>query len=93
MDQAGSIRSLGVYDASYPSVSPDGHWLAYSQLQGGNWNLWLRNLGDGETLRLTHAACNNIEPVWTADSQTLVYASDCGRGLWFTALCRRRIFR
>jgi Glycosyltransferase family 87/WD40-like Beta Propeller Repeat len=92
-DQEGSIRSLGMDDARYPSVSPDGHWLAYSELQGGNWNLWLRNLGDGETLRLTHAACNTIEPAWTADSQTVVYASDCGRGLWLTALCRRRIFR
>jgi hypothetical protein len=92
-DQGGSIRALGMDDVRYPSVSPDGHWLAYSQLQGGNWNLWLRNLGNGETLRLTHAACNTIEPTWTADSQTVVYASDCGRGLWFTALCRRRIFR
>jgi hypothetical protein len=92
-DQEGSVRSLGMDDARYPSVSPDGHWLAYSELQGGNWNLWLRNLVNGETLRLTHAACNTIEPAWTADSQTLVYASDCGRGLWFTALCRRRIFR
>jgi Glycosyltransferase family 87/WD40-like Beta Propeller Repeat len=92
-DQAGSIRSLGIGDARYPSVSPDGHWLAYSELQGGNWNLWLRNLDNGQTHRLSHAPCNNIEPTWAADSQTLIYASDCGRALWFTALCRRRIFR
>jgi hypothetical protein len=92
-DQAGSIRSLGMDDARYPSVSPDGHWLAYSELQSGNWNLWLRNLENGKTLRLTHAACNTIEPAWTPDSRTVIYASDCGRGLWFTAICRRPIFR
>jgi hypothetical protein len=92
-DQAGNIRSLGMDDARYPAVSPDGHWLAFSQLESGNWNLWLRNLDNGQTRRLTHASCNTIDPAWTADSQTLIYASDCGRGLWFTALCKRPIFR
>jgi hypothetical protein len=92
-NQAGSIRSLGIDDARYPSVSPDGHWLAFSELRGGNWNLWLRDLDNGQMHRFSHAPCNNIEPTWAADSQTLVYASDCGRALWFTALCRRRIFR
>ena len=90
-DQAGNIKSLGMDDARYPSVSPDGHWLAYSQLQGGNWNLWLRNLDNSQTHRFTHVPCNNIEPTWTTDSQTLVYASDCGRALWFTVLCKRSI--
>jgi Glycosyltransferase family 87/WD40-like Beta Propeller Repeat len=92
-DQAGNIRSLGIDDARYPAISPDGHWLAYALLQTGNWNLWLRDLNSGQTRRLTHAACNSIDPTWAPDSQTLIYASDCGRGLWFTALCKRRIFR
>jgi hypothetical protein len=91
-DQAGKIRSLGPKEARYPAVSPDGHWLAFSQLEGGNWNLWLRDLNSGQTQRLTHAACNAMEPAWADNSKTLVYASDCGRGLWFSALCRRRIF-
>jgi hypothetical protein len=92
-NQGGSIESLDIGIARYPSVSPDGHWLAYSQLQRGSWNLWLRNLTNGQTERLTHAECNDTEPVWTEDSRTLVYASDCGRGLWFSALCRRRVVR
>jgi Tol biopolymer transport system component len=92
-NQEGSIRSLDIGIARYPSVSPDGHWLAYSQLQKGSWNLWLRNLTNGQTERLTHAECNDTEPVWTEDSRTLVYASDCGRGLWLSALCRRRVVR
>ena len=92
-NQQGSIRSLDFGTARYPSVSPDGHWLAYSQLQKGTWNLWLRNLKDGYPERLTNAECNDTEPVWTEDSQTLIYASDCGRGLWLSALCRRRVVR
>jgi hypothetical protein len=92
-NQGGSIKSLDIGVARYPAVSPDGHWLAYSQLQRGSWNLWLRNLTNGRTDRLTHAECNDTEPVWSEDSRTLVYASDCGRGLWLSALCRRRVAR
>jgi Tol biopolymer transport system component len=91
LDKTGAISSLGSDEARYPAVSPDGHWLAFSKLQSGNWRLWLRDLHNGQTSRLTHADCNNVEPTWASDSKTLLYASDCGRALWFTALCRRRI--
>jgi Glycosyltransferase family 87/WD40-like Beta Propeller Repeat len=90
-DQTGSVSSLGNEEARYPAISPDGHWLAFSRLQDGNWHLWLRDLHSGQTSRLTEASCNNVEPAWTSDSKTLVYASDCGRALWFTALCRRTV--
>ncbi len=90
-DQQGNIQSLRIYDARYPSVSPDGRWLVYSKLQRGNWNLWLSDVSTGQTSRLTHAECNDTEPIWTRDSQTLLYASDCGRGLWLSALYRRRV--
>jgi hypothetical protein len=93
VNQGGNVKPLDIDNARYPSVSPDGYWLAYSQLQSGNWNLWLRNLTNGQTSRLTHAECNNTEPTWTKDSRALVYASDCGRGLWLSALCRRPIPR
>jgi hypothetical protein len=91
VDEYGTINSLGSDETRYPSASPDGHWLAYSKLEQGNWHLWLRDLYNGETKRLTNAACNNVEATWSADSKTLVYASDCGRALWFTALCKRPI--
>jgi hypothetical protein len=90
-DLRGNFKSLYLDDARYPSVSPDGRWLAFSKLQSGNWNLWLRDLSNGQTSRLTHAECNDTEAAWTSDSRTLVYASDCGRGLWLSALCRRRV--
>jgi hypothetical protein len=90
---AEGIRSLDTdgMEARYPAVSPDGRWLAYSRLQGGNWNLWLRDLKSGQSQRLTDAACNMMEPTWEADSKTLVYSSDCGRAQWFSVICRRRV--
>jgi hypothetical protein len=91
VDQTGTVSSLDPAEARYPAVSPDGRWFAYSKLQSGNWHLWIRDLQSGRTSRLTPADCNNIEPAWEPDSKTLIYASDCGRALWFSALCRRRV--
>jgi hypothetical protein len=91
VDQSGRVSTFGAEEARYPAVSPDGRWLAYSRLDGGNWNLLLRDLSSGETRRLTHAACNRTEPAWAADSKSLFYSSDCGRALWFPVICKRRV--
>jgi Tol biopolymer transport system component len=91
VDQAGKVQPLSAEEARYPAVSPDGNWLAYSQMQGGRWNLQLRELSSGKTRELGHAACNTMEPAWAGDSKTLFYASDCGRALWFPVICKRRV--
>ncbi len=62
VNQAGAINSLGSDEARYPAISPDGHWFAFSKLQSGNWHLWLRDLHNGQTSRLTDADCNNMAP-------------------------------
>lgn len=93
VDSAGNLRLLITGGVRYPAVSPDGAWLAYSLLQAGNWRLFIRQMRTGETRKIAGEDCNHIEPAWEADSRTLVYASDCGRQLWFTALCKRRILR
>ena len=71
-----AISSLGSDEARYPAVSPDGHWLAFSKLQSGNWHLWLRDLHNGQTSRLTHADCNNTR-------------ANLGFGLEDAGLCQR----
>jgi hypothetical protein len=81
---------INLGEARYPAVSPDGHYIAYSHFQSGAWNLWLLDRTTNQSQRLTHADCNQVEPAWEPDSKTLIYASDCGRALGFTALCRRR---
>ncbi|MDP8999492.1 MAG: glycosyltransferase 87 family protein [Myxococcota bacterium] len=78
--------------ARFPSVSPDGRWLAYGRLEHGVWQLWVLDLGDGTQHALTHADCNSTMPAWKADSTTIVYASDCGRGFGASALCQVRVF-
>jgi hypothetical protein len=72
----------------FPTASPDGRWLAFSQLELSNWQLWVRDLRTGEERRLTDSDCNSVAPAWYPDSKTLVYATDCGRGFGLTALCR-----
>ncbi len=75
----------------YPALSPDGHWMAYSNREHGLWNLWLRDQRTGATHRVGDVPCNQIEPAWETDSKTLLYGTDCGRSLWFTAIARRRV--
>lgn len=82
---------LRLGEARYPALSPDGRWLTYSRFNGGVWNLWLRNEQTGATQRLAQLPCNQVEPSWESDAKTLVYATDCGRSLWFTAIARRRV--
>lgn len=72
----------------FPAASPNGRWLAFSQREGSNWQLWVRDLKTGAERRLTDSSCNSIAPAWYADSRHVVYATDCARGYGLTALCR-----
>ena len=86
-----TIVRLRAESARYPSISPNGRWLAYSALRRGVWRLTLRDLASGADLQLGSADCNEFSPTWEVDSHTLFYASDCGRGLWQTTLYRRTV--
>jgi Tol biopolymer transport system component len=82
---------LTLGESRFPALSPDGNWIAYSHLDHGMWNLSLRNQRTGAIRRIANVPCNQIQPAWEADSKTLLYATDCGRGLWLTAVARRRV--
>jgi Tol biopolymer transport system component len=82
---------LALGETRYPALSPDGRWMAYSHLDHGAWNLWLRDQGSGAIRRIADVPCNQIEPAWVGGSKTLLYGTDCGRSLWFTAVARRRV--
>jgi hypothetical protein len=71
----------------YPAISPDGQRLAFSRLQRGSWHLIVRDFANGAEQELTHATCNAISPAWQ-DARTLLYASDCGRGVGLSAIVR-----
>ena len=89
--QTGNADPLPLGEARFPAVSPDGRWLAYSHFDSGVWNLWLLDLRTQHSHPVAETSCDEIEPSWEADSHTLLYASDCGRALGFTALYRRRV--
>ena len=84
-------NSMQIVDARYPAISPDGRWLAYSHMQDGVWNLWLMDLASGAERRIGDVPCNEMQPSWESDSKTLLYGTDCGRSVWFTAVARRRV--
>lgn len=84
-------RPIDLGESRYPALSPDGHWMAYSHLEHGVWNLWILDRQSGATHRVADVPCNQIESSWDSDSKTIVYSNDCGRSLWFTAIARRRV--
>ncbi len=90
-DATHSNTLLALGEARYPALSPDGLWMAYSHLEYGVWNLWVRDRRTGARQRVADVPCNQIQPSWENDSVTLLYATDCGRSLWFTAIARRRV--
>ncbi len=82
---------LALGESRYPALSPDGRWMAYSHFEDGVWNLWIRDQQTGVTRRIADEPCNQIQSSWESDSKTLLYSTDCGRSLWFTAVSRRRV--
>jgi Glycosyltransferase family 87/WD40-like Beta Propeller Repeat len=90
-DATHANASLALGESRYPALSPDGRWMAYSHLDHGVWNLWLREQSTGATRRIADVPCNQIQPAWEDGSKMLLYSTDCGRSLWFTALARRRV--
>jgi hypothetical protein len=90
-DRSHQNTPLDLGESRYPALSPDGRWMAFSHLEHGVWNLWIREGQTGATRRVADVPCNQIESSWEVDSKTLIYADDCGRSVWFTAIARRRV--
>jgi hypothetical protein len=82
---------IALGESRYPALSPDGRWMAYSHLDRGVWNLWVRDQATGATRRVADIPCDQIQASWESDSRTLDYATDCGRSFWMTAVSRRRV--
>jgi hypothetical protein len=79
---AGSVR--------YPALSSDGTRLAFSRRDHGSWHLSVQDLKTGAEQQLTGGPCNAISPSWESGN-TLLYATDCGRGLGLSAIARVRL--
>jgi Glycosyltransferase family 87/WD40-like Beta Propeller Repeat len=70
------------------AISPDGKWMAFESVQAGPKQIWLRDTVTGKTEVLAEGDCNSSSPAWEQDSRSLIFASDCGRGLGMPVLYR-----
>jgi len=71
-----------------PVLSPDGKLLAYASDRNGNGNLdiWVRQVGGGEPMRLTQDPASEREPAFSPDGTMVAFRSDTdgGRLGWLT---------
>jgi hypothetical protein len=85
MSGKAKIVSSPQEDVDSPAVSPDERFVAFRKLVDHRWQLGYIDVLSGDERMLTRADCNVYTPSW--DSPTsLVYATDCGRGLGLSAL-------
>lgn len=62
--------------ATNPRVSPDGKWVAFSNSQFGNYDIYLMPLNGGVIKRLTfHSGNDNVES-WSWDSKYIYFTSN-----------------
>jgi len=57
----------------FPAWSADGKQLAYSGEVGGVRKIFLKHLETGEEAQLTKGANDDIQPVWSPDSQKILF--------------------
>jgi Tol biopolymer transport system component len=72
------LRQLtsGGWDDREPVYSPDGRQIAFSSDRGGGqYNIWILNVGSGQVRRLTNAAAgvSNYYPTWSPDGTEVAY--------------------
>jgi serine/threonine protein kinase/Tol biopolymer transport system component len=60
-----------------PAISPDGKLLAYASDRSGegHLSLWLRQIGGGDAVRLTHGEADDVEPDFSPDGTRIVFRS------------------
>src|SRR6202045_5550890 len=72
-------------------VSPDGNWVAFESAASGPKQIWVRDTMSGKVQLLAGGNCNNSSPAWEEGSHTLIFASDCGRGIGMPVLYRANL--
>ncbi|MFL6446649.1 MAG: glycosyltransferase 87 family protein [Bryobacteraceae bacterium] len=71
------------------SRSPDGRWVVCERHLSGSTQIYLIDqTQERREIQITDGRCNSFAPAWESDSQSIVFASDCGRGVGLPALYR-----
>ena len=61
---------------SWPSWSPDGRSIAYSSDRGGNFDIWVQQIGGGDPIQVTKSPAHDWQPDWSPDGTSIVFRSE-----------------
>ena len=88
VEQTPKQRTLArlTFDAglqSEPTWSPDGRFIACSSDRSGNFDIWIKPVGEGDPIQLTKSPAHDWQPDWSPDGQRVVFRSEReGGGLY-----------
>ena len=74
-------RLSGIIEA--PALSPDGRSIAFDRASGGERHIWIYDLADGTSSRLTFEGTDNRRPAWSPDGSEVAFVSN--REVGFTS--------
>jgi serine/threonine-protein kinase len=57
---------------TFPAFSPDGHWLAYADAEGGSYEVYVRAFPDNGT-KVQVSSDGGVMPLWSQRTQELFY--------------------
>jgi dipeptidyl aminopeptidase/acylaminoacyl peptidase len=78
------------YEA-YPAYSPDGHWLAFTSNESGQWEIYVRGVADTSTKVQVSRGGGRV-PRWSRARDELFYATDDQRVMVAKYEVRRNVF-
>ena len=71
---------------SEPTWSPDGRFIAYSSNHGGNFDIWVQPMGEGDPVQVTQSPAHDWQPDWSPDGSRIVFRSERdGGGLFIVS--------
>ena len=56
----------------YPSLSPDGHWIAYASNESGSWEIYVRRFPD-DGMKTKVSSSGGVVPRWSPNGRELLY--------------------
>ena len=67
--------SAGPFDEYMPTLSPDGHWVAYVSVESGHEEVYVRPFPQTDRARWQVSTAGGAQPVWANSGSELLYVS------------------
>jgi Tol biopolymer transport system component len=69
-----------------PTFSPKGDFIAYASSQAGNFDIWIKPVGEGRAVRVTTDPAHDWQPDWSPVRDEIVFRSERdGGGLYLAS--------